>query len=129
MIIGDLVIVEMRELSTMASSWTEYLCLERTDQQNYTLSVRGYEILGELSDFYDEKIGDHKIPSEINGSEVVRCEDGYIVGGALLIIDDSFSPFRFTVRGPTDMPNWLAQVARWDVSVIPKVYSAIRSEN
>lgn len=129
MIIGELIIVEMRELSTMASSWTEYLCLERIDEENYTLSVRGYEVLGELIDFYDEDIGDYKVPSEIDGSEVVRCEEGYIVGGELSIVNESYSPFQFNASGPTDMPNWLTHVARWDLSIIQKVYAAIRAEN
>jgi hypothetical protein len=112
----------------MVSSWTEYLCLERADEENYTLSVRGYEVLGELSDFYDEEIGDHRIPSAINGSEVVRCEDGYVLGGKLSITNDALPPFHFKVLGPTHMPNWLTQVARWDVSVVQKVYDAIRVE-
>ena len=61
--IGDLEFIDEREQIWMTGSWNEYLCLERLSTTKYQLSIRGYEVLGEVSDYTDED-GKLTLPTE-----------------------------------------------------------------
>ena len=58
------------EFSSIVSSWTEYLCLQRVDNQ-IVLSSCGYQVLAEISHY------------------AVEDDDGeYVIGGDLMPHDD-----------------------------------------
>ena len=50
-----MVIVASIEQSTMASAWTEHLCLHRTAEGKWCLDIRGYEVIGEASEYQNER--------------------------------------------------------------------------
>ena len=78
--IGELKTIDSREESTMASTWSEYLCLERKTWSTFELSIRGYELLAERSEYEDED-GEINLPEKIDGNVVIGTEDEYIIGG------------------------------------------------
>jgi len=39
-------IIESIEQSTMASTWTEYLCLHRTSKGKWRIDIRCFEMIG-----------------------------------------------------------------------------------
>ena len=78
--VGELHILEQKTKSSMVSSWTEYLCLKMLADNMFELSIRSYDVIGDLSSYYDEEADDYMIPDQIDGQKVVGVEDGYIVG-------------------------------------------------
>ena len=52
--VGELKVINWGEQSTMASTWTEYLCIERLTKDDFELSIRSYEVLGEAMDYSDD---------------------------------------------------------------------------
>ena len=107
-------ILMSNEFSTMMSTWSEYLCLERTEDQ-VVLSSRGYEVLAELSQYAVEtEDGDteYKIPDFIDGQPVVGQEDEYIVGGELVLHDDG-AEITLEARDYEAAKYWLAERG-WD---------------
>lgn len=78
------IILAEHERSSMVSTWTEYLVLERqATSKNWKLFVGKYEVLAECLAFYDEDTNEFKLPKKINGQSVVGIEDGWVVGGPL----------------------------------------------
>ncbi|WP_426611833.1 hypothetical protein [Bradyrhizobium sp. McL0616] len=73
-------ILASQESSTMASTWTEYLRLDKEADNGAVLEICQYEVLGEMQS--DEE-GNQILPPDIDPEDVVRIEDGYICGGAL----------------------------------------------
>jgi hypothetical protein len=68
----------------MASTWTEYLVLERqATHKNWKLFVGKYEVLAECWAYYKEDLNEFKLPKTINGVKVVGTEDEWVVGGPL----------------------------------------------
>lgn len=68
----------------MASTWTEYLVLERQEiHKNWKLFVGKYEVLAECWAYYNEDLNEFKLPKTINGVKVVGTEDEWVVGGPL----------------------------------------------
>lgn len=110
---GIFIILQSREGSSMASTWTEYLCLQRLANQKYELSIRGYEVLGEQSDYYNEEKDDYDIPQKINGKEVVGIEDGFIVGGRLVEQSDDLPSFEFYKTEIESVNEWLKEI-QWN---------------
>jgi hypothetical protein len=101
--------------SGMASSWTEFLCLERRGGE-VTLSRRGYEVLGELSKYAvrDEE-GDfleYRVPETIDGVAVTGDDGEYVFGGSLMLHDDE-SEFTVDPENLEDARAWLKQ-HEWD---------------
>ncbi len=70
-----------REVSGMAGTRIEYLCLSCGEYKSYLLSVAGYEALAHVSDYYDEEVDDYKFPDAIEGKKVHGSVDDYLVGG------------------------------------------------
>jgi hypothetical protein len=68
----------------MASTWTEYLVLERRAKtKDWRLFVGKYEVLAECWAYYDEDLNDFKLPKTINGEKVFGIDDEWVVGGPL----------------------------------------------
>ena len=79
----QLIIAEQEE-SSMVSTWTEYLVLERRAKtRDWRLFVGKYEALAECWAYYDEDLNDFKLPKTINGEKVFGIEDEWVVGGPL----------------------------------------------
>jgi hypothetical protein len=55
----------------MVSSWTEYLCRDREVDGSYTLSVKGYEILGSISEYYNEETKEYETSHKIKRENVI----------------------------------------------------------
>ena len=73
--IGDLHVLDVRENSTLVSTWNTFLCIERVYESEFKLCIRGYEVLCtvydyqeeiELNDDEDFSIYDH-LPKTYNG--------------------------------------------------------------
>jgi len=78
------------EFSSMASTWSETLCME-VFEDKVVLSSRGYEPLAEAADYgVEDDSGEwhFDLPKQINGKEVRGIEDEWIIGGAFLLHDD-----------------------------------------
>jgi hypothetical protein len=102
------------EFSTMASSWSEYLCLECTEGQ-VVLSSRGYTALAELSQYeVESEDGEtaYDIPEIIDGQVVVGQEDEYIMGGELVLHDDA-AEITLEERDYEAAKAWLVE-REWD---------------
>jgi hypothetical protein len=98
-------ILDSHETSTMLSTWTEYLCVRRLKPGAAIAEICVYEILCEFSR-YDEDDNELEIPTEVAGKEVVRYEDGYLVGGALgRRNDDSY--YEYTIKDLDDLKEWI----------------------
>ena len=89
---GHIKIVDGIEKSTMVSTWTEYLCLHRNPGGKWQLDIRGYEGIGEASEFEDE---DGELPHEINGQTVIGHEDGYVIIDNLVLSSDECPIYEF----------------------------------
>jgi hypothetical protein len=88
----DVKIVASVEQSTMASTWTEHLCLHRTSEGKWCLDIRGFEVIGEASEFEDDE---GELPEEIDGQEVVGTEDGFIIINNLVLHSDAYPAYEF----------------------------------
>ena len=95
-------ILASQESSTMASTWTEYLRLDKEADNGAVLEICQYEVLGEMQS--DEE-GNQILPPDIDPEDVVRIEDGYICGGALACGDDQ--SFQFTTETVPEAIEWL----------------------
>ncbi|UCF37439.1 MAG: hypothetical protein JSU96_00785, partial [Acidobacteriota bacterium] len=82
--IGELIELESRENSSMASTWTEYLCLSRLADETFELSVRTYDVLGAAADYVNEETGDWDLSETIEGAFVMGVEDEWVIGGELV---------------------------------------------
>ena len=89
---GPLKIIDSCEQYNMVSAWMEYLCIHRTDKGTWLIDIRGYEVLGETSEYEDE---DGNLPDEIDGYEVVGTEDEYVVVNNLVEHSDSYPTYEF----------------------------------
>jgi hypothetical protein len=105
------VIVASREQSTMVSLWTEFLCLERMNDDRVVLAVKQHSILGQCSDFEDEETGDINLPDTIDGHMVIGCEDDFVIGEPLVICSQA-QAFDATNASCHQIQLWLASV--WD---------------
>jgi len=78
------IVLAEQEHSSMASTWTEYLVLERqATQKGWKLFVGKYEALAGCGAYYDEDINEYKLPKTINGKKVAGIDDEWVVGGPL----------------------------------------------
>jgi hypothetical protein len=82
--------------SSMASTWTEYLCMEVSPNGSVTLTSKSREVLTdhvhwtsndvvwpEGFDPNDENCDEQPWPVSIDGTEIVACEDGIYLGDDL----------------------------------------------
>jgi hypothetical protein len=99
------------EQATLASCWTDYLCMEARQDGSIKFTMKGREVLamaGELDSFnvvwpdgYDpdnDEAGECPWPISIDGNEVVACEDGIYLGKKLVPKDDGAT----TTFGPKE---------------------------
>ena len=103
------------EESSMVSTWTVYLCLEKLEGGAVQLSERQYEGLGMADEYAVEtEDGDteYELPDEIDGKTVVGIDDEVVVGGDLTLWDDS----RSVRLGPGQLQEATAWVSEygWD---------------
>jgi hypothetical protein len=99
-------IIASREQSSMVSSWTEYLCLQRDVAGAFKLFTGQYEALAEREQFFNEETGDYDIPDEIDGQVVAGADDDYVVGGELAYFDDE-QAVSFTSPDDQAVAEWL----------------------
>lgn len=116
--VGELKVINSGEQSTMASAWTEYLCIEKLTKNDFKLSIRSYEVLGQAIDYSDED-GEWDLPDEIDGMKVMGLEDEYVVGGNLVLHSDEDGEVKFTDPKHRDVLDWLESVG-WDDDTIRK---------
>ena len=77
-------IIAEQEKSSMVSTWTEYLVLERRAKtKDWRLFVGRYEALAEAAAYYCEAADSYRIPKTIDGKKVVGQDDEWLVGGPL----------------------------------------------
>ena len=93
--LDSLVVVDERVLSNPVDCGGEYLCLRRISESKYELSLREYEILGDIRDYCDDN-GEENIPDFIDGKKVIHGE-GYdlVLGGDLVIQKLHIVPITF----------------------------------
>lgn len=116
--VGELHILEQKTKSSMVSSWTEYLCLQMLADNMFELSMRSYEVIGDLSSYYDEEADDYVIPDQIDGQKVAGVEDGYIVGGELMLLEDQMSPFLFVSADDKELIDWISSYSSDDTILV-----------
>jgi hypothetical protein len=120
--VGEIKTIDTREGSSLASTWSEDLCLKRVSQTHFELFVGGYEVVGETSDFFDEETGDEEIPDEIGGYPVRGIEDGYVIGGEI-IKNEEYGEVQFADLEAAEVQEWLTGV-EWNTD---QVFSLIRT--
>ena len=124
--IGATRIISSREGSSPASSWSEDLCLKRVSDTEFELFVGGYEVVAEVSDFFDEETGEEEVPEEIGGHPVRGIEDGYVIGGEILKNEDD-GEVQFSDPEISEVKEWLASVDWNTEQVFLSIKTAIRS--
>ena len=104
-------VIANRETSSMASTWTEYLCLVRGEKKRFKLFTGGYQWIDEAEKYYDEETGDFLLPPTIDGKRVIGVEEGGVIGVELTYyeIDDSIE---FDKLADAGLTSWLAE-QRW----------------
>jgi hypothetical protein len=108
-------ILASREQSSMVSTWTEYLCLQRDEAGGYNLFTGQYEALAEREQFFNEETGEYDIPDEIDGQVVVGVDDDYVVGGELDYIHDE-QAVSFKSLDEKGLADWL-ETSGWSYKV------------
>tara|TARA_B100000315_G_C14007489_1_gene332987 strand:+ start:129 stop:479 length:351 start_codon:yes stop_codon:yes gene_type:complete len=109
----------------MMDGWQEYLCLKRLSTTEYELSVRRYEILGEVFDYTDEG-GEVTLPTEIGGGKVLDHDGEYIFGGTLEISEiDGF--VKFSRPDQVEIIEWLNKVYWMYDSVLERITEILRT--
>ncbi len=108
MMSGGFVVIMSLEQSTMASTWTEYLCVRVLAGGRARLEVCQYEALAENS-FFDDDGNPTQLPTHIDGKEVVGIEDDYVVGGELTChdIEDPELALEFGRQDQDLVNDWL----------------------
>jgi len=108
-----------RECSSMASSWTEFLCFERLSPGRFSIQLCGHEILGFAHDLipadelYDED-GEMVIPTELNG-QAVSLVDGEFLASDVFVEDPACDPVEF---GSDELERALAFCREQDWSAV-----------
>ncbi len=84
---SERVVLGSRDASTMVSSWTEYLCVRTLGPGRAILEVCMYEAFAQFEGCDDDG-NELDVPETYEGKQVVGIEDGYLVGGELMLIED-----------------------------------------
>ena len=122
----EIKIIDSRECSTLASTWSEDLCLMRMSETHFELFVGGYDVVGETSEFFDEETGEEEIPDEIGGYPVRGVEDGYVIGGEI-VKNEEYGEFQFSDFKAADVRDWLASV-NWEYAALLQEIADIVSD-
>ena len=78
---GETKVIEQREQSSMGGGcWQEFLVLEKLSDREFQLDIRGWDCLGEVSEFNfnEDEHGELIIPDEINGKYIGEIQDGFV---------------------------------------------------
>jgi hypothetical protein len=87
-----IVIVASVEQSTIVSSRTEHLCLHRTAEGKWCLDIRGYEMIGEASEYQNEE---GNLPDQIGRQNVIGTEEGWVIVDNSVLHSDSYPIYEF----------------------------------
>lgn len=118
----QLIIAEQEE-SSMVSTWTEYLVLERRAKtKDWRLFVGKYEALAEAAAYYDEDTDSYRIPKTINGKKVVGQDDEWLVGGPLQCWGDPDCTFS---QVDAKLVAWLQEFGWTGEDVLPELDRAL----
>ena len=106
-------VITSKEQSTLASNWTECLCIHRVPDGKWCIDIRSYEVAGESSEYEDD---DGNLPDAIGGLAVVGTEDGYVVVDNLVLHSDDYPDYQFENFDsaefkrifPCENPEWCA---------------------
>jgi hypothetical protein len=117
---GETKVIDQREQSTMTSTWDEYLVLEKLNDREFRLDIRGWGYLGEVSDFdfKEDEHGELIVPEEINGQYIESVEDGSVYGGELAKREDEQGDVRFARPDQDEVISWLKDVEWYEVEVV-----------
>ena len=128
-------ILSSRVSSSHASSWSEYLCLSPFADGLFELSVRVYEVLGEVSDYeqFDDDGNEIKpqLPTFIGGKQIAAIEDGFIVGGELIYLNEDLSDVVVFRRMSDKISTWLISKDWFSPEILQSISDMIdpRSNN
>jgi len=125
MAVDNILIIDETEVSTMTGSWTEYLCLRKLSSNRFELSVRGFQILGEIKDYYDERSDTYSYPDKINGWSVRGAEGEYVVGHLMVNQSDEIMPIEFSSVDEPEVMEWLSYPKKYDDKIINDIRSHI----
>jgi hypothetical protein len=108
---GEIKVIDKRLFSSgPASSWIEYLVLERLED-GFKLDIRVYDFLGEV-DSEEGEDGDLIYPEEIDGKKIVDVDDGFAYGGDLVQATDDTPEITFKTFDEKILDGWLKKI-RW----------------
>ena len=124
--IGKIKIISSREGSDPGSTWSEDLCLMRVSDTKFDLFVGGYEVIAEVSDFFDEETGEEEVPEEIDGYPVQGIEDGYVGGGEILKNEDD-GEIQFSDFETIEVKEWLESINWGDPDTVSAIQVALKS--
>ena len=117
---GETKVIEQREQSSMGGGcWQEFLVLEKLNDREFQLDIRGWDCLGEVSDFNlkEDEMGELIVPEEINGKLIGEIEDGFVYGGELVSRQNE-GEVKFTRPDQDEVVCWLKSVNWYDADVI-----------
>jgi hypothetical protein len=117
---GETKVIEQREQSSMGGGcWQEFLVLEKLNDREFQLDIRGWDCLGEVSDFNlkEDEMGELIVPEEINGKLIGEIEDGFVYGGELVSRQNE-GEVKFTRPDQDEIIRWLKDVRWHDEDVI-----------
>jgi hypothetical protein len=97
-----------REQSSISSTWTEYLTIQAGQDKRFLIASAGYDSLAEVQAYFNEERDEYEVPEEIDGCRVVGVEDGYVIGGPLLVNMDN-SGLEFDDPYDKGIAEWLQE--------------------
>ena len=118
---GETKVIEQREQSSMGGGcWQEFLVLEKLSDREFQLDIRGWDCLGEVSEFNfnEDEHGELIIPDEINGKYIGEIQDGFVYGGELMRCGNEVGEVKFTRPDQDEIIRWLKDVRWHDKDVI-----------
>jgi hypothetical protein len=121
---GILKILASRGASSIASYWTEYLCLRKGLYRRFKVYVGGYESLADVQTFYNSKTDEYDLPKMIGGKMVVGMEDGSVIGGEPEYYDDD-DQIEFDDPNDLELADWL-RTKNW-LSELDTIRQVIKS--
>ena len=101
----EVIIITSKEQSTLASTWTEHLCIHKSADGKWCIDIRGYEVAGEASEYEDDE---GNLPDVIEGLSVVGTEDGYVVVDNLVLHSDDYPEYCFETFSLADFDELFA---------------------
>jgi len=122
--VGEIFELDSREETGSTDTWTEYLCLEKL-KKGFELTIRGYDILGQLSDYTDDD-GNENLPDEINGEKISNYDNEYIYGSNLVINADDDGSVKFINPNEDDVREWLESVDWFGENIISEIEEIIK---